>query len=97
MRSGDPAKPSGGSWLSIVMAMLAAVVLFGMLLAVLVLSSGAPWLPLIFVAAIGFIALHYFTWGWWLGRMIRADVAEEELASRSHEERAKDAGIDQPR
>ncbi len=81
---------SRGSFMAIVMAGGVGL----MLLAVLIFLA-APLAPVV-MAAVGFVfffaamaAFHYVVWGWWLGDVIRDEVAAEEEAER---ERLKAGG-----
>jgi hypothetical protein len=59
--------------------MMALAVTFLICVALFFLTSGFFGLVLVMGGGIfAFAALHYVVWGWWLGNVIRADVAEEE-------------------
>lgn len=65
-----------GSYLSIMLAgVLAAAVFLGLFF----LTLGAIG-PMVVIGAgvFALAAFHYVVWGWWLSRMIRRDVEEEE-------------------
>jgi hypothetical protein len=78
----DGSQPArGSSWLPIMLASLLAAVVcivlffltlggFGMVLAI----GGGVF---------AFIGLHYVVWGWWLSRMIREEVEQEERGSEA--------------
>ncbi len=65
------------------LAALAGMLLLVVLLAVVVAVLG-PVMATAIVAFVGglsaLVLFHYVTWGWWLGDMIRRDVAAEETA-----------------
>jgi hypothetical protein len=69
-----------GSWLSILLAAIAGLVVCAGLF-LLMLQFGGP-LAVVAVLVFGLggvIALfHYLVWGWWLGRTIREEVEAEE-------------------
>ena len=77
---------SRGSFMAIVMAGGIGL----MFLAVLIFLA-APLAPVVMAAA-GFVflfaalaAFHYVVWGWWLGDVIREEVAAEEEAAAEFE------------
>ena len=69
--------PQRRPWLSIFLALL----FFGLMSIGLVLLSYFYFLPIFIVGAVVFCitGLHYLTWGWWLGPMIRRESPDEEL------------------
>lgn len=74
-----PAPPPARSpWLSIVLASIVGLFLFGVLL---LLTGGAAiaigGAAIVGILAFCFAALHYLVWGWWLGGMIRREAEEE--------------------
>jgi hypothetical protein len=36
--------------------------------------------------ALGFAAFHYLIWGWWLGGVIRREVAEDEDSEKNRDD-----------
>ncbi len=80
-------EPQAGSWISIGLATVAALVICGGLF-VLMLQFGGP-LAIVAVLVFGLgglVALfHYLVWGWWLGRTIRDEVEAEERAEKLQE------------
>jgi membrane protein implicated in regulation of membrane protease activity len=80
--------PKTGSWISILLAAVAALSIVAGLF-VLMLQFGGPLaIVAVLVFAIGgVIALfHYIVWGWWLGRTIREEVESEERKRQSQGE-----------
>jgi hypothetical protein len=65
----------------LLIAGLAGIVLLVVLLSVVVAVLG-PIMATAIVAFVGgltaLVLLHYLTWGWWLGGMIRRDVEADE-------------------
>jgi hypothetical protein len=80
-----PSRPSApvtngrGSWLSLFLAALLA----GAVGAVLLVLSLGQLLPVIVIGGVIFLAtaFHYLVWGWWLGKMIQQEAAEDERES----------------
>lgn len=68
--------PAGRPWLSV----LLALGFFTLLSIGFVLLSYFYFLPIFIIAAVVFCitGLHYLTWGWWLGPMIRRESPDEE-------------------
>jgi uncharacterized membrane protein len=81
----EPA-PKISSWLSILLAAVAALSIVAGLF-VLMLQFGGPLavVAVLIFAVGGAIALfHYIVWGWWLGRTIREEVEAEERRRQSN-------------
>jgi hypothetical protein len=70
-----------GKFSTLLMAALAGLLLLAVLLSVVVAVLG-PMIATAIVAFVGglggLVLLHYVTWGWWLGGMIRRDVEADE-------------------
>lgn len=80
-------RPARKSWLSIVLASVVGLLLFGGLLLmtanVAVAVAGAA---IVCLLAFGFAAFHYLVWGWWLGDMIRREAeGDQESAEQDGE------------
>ena len=67
-------KPRRSNWLTILLAFLMAI---GGLVSLMVMPL-VGYAPVIILAVFGFIALHYFTWGWWLSNVVRKEESEDE-------------------
>ena len=65
------------------------IVLAGLLLVVICaalffLTLGSFGIVIVIgLVVFGIAAMHYFIWGWWLGKMIREDVEAEEREEQS--------------
>jgi len=81
-RAPDEAPPRG-SLVGLVLGLGFGLFMAGLLSTALILTLGSLGIAIVLVVTtmIGFGALHYLLWGWWLGDMIRRDVAEEEAAA----------------
>lgn len=53
------------------------LVTFGLLGMVAMVLPQVAGLVFVFAGAVGFFALHYVVWGWWLPRMMRQDEDAE--------------------
>jgi hypothetical protein len=73
----DEAKPRRGSWVTVIVALMLVV---GSFVSMMVMPL-VGYAPLIVLALFAFAALHYFTWGWWLSKIIRDGEAEESQRS----------------
>ena len=66
-------KPRRGTWLTVLLA-------FGMAIAGLLSLALMPlvgFMPVVILAVFGFVALHYFTWGWWLSGIVRDEEEDQ--------------------
>lgn len=68
------AKPRRSNWITILLAFIMAI---GGLVSLMIMPL-VGYAPVIILAVFGFIALHYFTWGWWLSNMVREEEASED-------------------
>jgi hypothetical protein len=77
-----PDEPARGSSL---LPIALAVVLFGAVCVVLIFLTVGFFGSILVMAGglFGFAALHYVVWGWWLGKVIRDEVATEEAEDDS--------------
>lgn len=73
-----PEKPRSSNWLTIGLAFLMAI---GGIVSLMVMPL-VGYAPVIVLAVFGFIALHYFTWGWWLSKLLREQPEEEERKAK---------------
>ena len=79
--------PTRNPWLSIVLASIAGLFLF----AILLMLTGAAAFALggaavVSLLVFGFAGLHYLIWGWWLGGIIRREAEEDAEASEQNGE-----------
>ena len=84
MPAPPPAKKQG-SFVSILLAAVVGLLMFGGMLAVCAVMFG----PVVFVFAVvfgggifTFAVFHYLVWGWWLGKWMRR---ESELSEADHD------------
>ena len=72
----DSAPPRQGSYLSLILASLLALAVF---LGLFFLTLGAVG-PIVVIGGgvFALAAFHYVVWGWWLSRLIRQDVEDEQ-------------------
>jgi hypothetical protein len=66
-------KPRRGSWLIVLVAFLMAI---GGLVSLMVMPL-VSFMPVIVLAIFGFVALHYFVWGWWLSNIVREEEEDD--------------------
>lgn len=68
--------PRRGSYLSLLLAAMLALAVF---LGLFFLTLGAVG-PMVVIGGgvFALAAFHYVVWGWWLGRVIRADAEEDD-------------------
>lgn len=82
---------------TLLMAALAGLVVLVVLLSVLVAVLG-PMIATAIVAFVGglsaLVLLHYVTWGWWLGGMIRRDVEADETWEANNAETTESASAE---
>lgn len=67
-------RPRRSNWVTILLAFVMAIAGMASLMAMPLVG----YAPVIILAVFGFIALHYYTWGWWLTNMVRKDEDEED-------------------
>lgn len=68
--------PARGSWLSVLMALAAAAIIF---VGLFMLTGGAIAAPLVAGFAIfAVVTFHYLVWGWWLSKLIRHEAEADE-------------------
>lgn len=78
-RPDEKSKPRGGNLVTIGLALTMAV---GGVVSLMVMPL-VGYAPVIVLAVFCFIALHYFTWGWWLSKrlMLNANDADDQAES----------------
>lgn len=79
-RPEEPDKPRG-SWLGIILALVFCAMIFVGLTFLTAGLFGGPFL-IVIGGLFAIVALHYVTWGWWLGRVLRqASDEDDEIAN----------------
>jgi hypothetical protein len=68
------ATPRGGNLLTIGLAFMMAI---GGIVSLMVMPL-VGYAPVIVLAVFCFIALHYFTWGWWLSKKLGKEAQDSE-------------------
>jgi fatty acid desaturase len=87
-------KPSGGGWLSLLLAAVAGMIIFT---ALVFLTGGFLGLVLVIGGGVfALAALHYLVWGWWLSKFLYAEQAAEEQRQRDADEQVARQADDLP-
>lgn len=67
-------KPRHSNWITVLLAFMLAI---GGLVSLMVMPL-VGYAPVIILAVFGFVALHYFTWGWWLTNLVRKEQDNDD-------------------